>query len=54
MIVDYGVFVEPPVIINQYILLPSLLGRGRGWFFFLLLLLHFLLYLHHFNGEDEC
>ena len=31
MIVDYGVFVEPPVIINQYILLPSLLGRGRGW-----------------------
>ncbi len=30
MIVDYGVFVEPPVIINQYILLPSLLGRGWG------------------------
>ena len=30
MIVDYDVFVEPTVIINQYILLPSLLGRGWG------------------------
>ena len=34
MIVDYGVFVEPPVIINQYILLPSGLGVGLFFYFF--------------------